>query len=65
MILIICGLVIIFFVNNDKVFICFWDFNVEYSVMLKNILFGVLFIFLFLKFDYYCFFNNNCVVVVD
>lgn len=65
MLLILCGLVIIFLVNNDNVFICFWDFNVEYKVMLKNILFEVLFFFLFLKFDYYCFFKNNCVVVVD
>lgn len=66
MLLIICGLVIVFFVNNLKIFICFWDFNVEYSIMLrKNIVLLVLFIFLFLKFDYYCFFNNNYVVVVD
>uniref|UniRef100_A0A8W8NQH4 TRIM56 n=3 Tax=Magallana gigas TaxID=29159 RepID=A0A8W8NQH4_MAGGI len=65
MISITCGLATIFSANNDKVFICSRDFNVEHSATLKNTLSEVPFISSSWKSDYHCFSNNNHVVVAD
>lgn len=65
MISITCGLATIFSANNDKVFICSRDFNVEHSATLKNTLSEVPFISSSSKSDYHCFSNNNHVVVAD
>lgn len=62
---ILCGLNFIFFVNDLEVFICLEDFSVQYSFLFNREGVLILFFLLFLKFDFYCFFKNGCVVVVD
>lgn len=61
-------MIFIFLVNKNNVFVCLYDFNIEYSVLfekIEKVCVDVLFFFLLLKFDFYVFIRGGWVVVVD